>query len=338
MMLLAIFLLGVCHGRKSGKNHRNCSFFREKSRSLNKMATSCSDIYQRGCKMTGPYFIKIGSGRKLQVLCDMDTDGGGWTVIHEHGVTDPEDFRCYNNPVIEGRRCRNAVVKANWNSTWQEYENGFGEIPEELGKGDFWLGLKNMHEITREGRGTEARIELYSWGERSWAKYGTFLVSHRDFGYNLTIKNFEDNKDIPVRDAFAGVNENFLCRGNHCPAKRENRKNSRQNGQMFTTKDRDNDNYCKPSGYSKRGGTPEYSEENKLCELSDLNKNCAIEEQSGFWFNSCSAVNLNGPIYRTNPERERQKALPAGMIWATWQKQTSLMFSSIKLRPKNHHA
>ena len=87
--------------------------------------------------------------------------------------------RCYNNPVIEGRRCRNAVVKANWNSTWQEYENGFGEIPEELGKGDFWLGLKNMHEITRERRGTEARIELYSWGERSWAKYGTFLLVFR---------------------------------------------------------------------------------------------------------------------------------------------------------------
>lgn len=61
----------------------------------------------------------------------------------------------------------------------------------------------------------------------------------------MTIKNFEDNKDIPVRDSFAGVNENFLCRGNHCPAKRDNRKNSRQNGQMFTTKDRDNDNYCK---------------------------------------------------------------------------------------------
>lgn len=80
----------------------------------------------------------------------------------------------------------------------------------------------------------------------------------------------------------------------------------------------------------------------KLCDRgiqrTQLQDPKSSKEQSGFWFNSCSAVNLNGPIYRTNPERERQKALPAGMIWATWQKQTSLMFSSIKLRPKNHHA
>jgi len=82
--------------------------------------------------------------------------------------------RCYNNPVIEGRRCRNAVVKTNWNSSWQEYINGFGEIPKELGESDFWLGLENMYEITQEGRGSEARIELYSWEKRSWAKYGTF--------------------------------------------------------------------------------------------------------------------------------------------------------------------
>ncbi|CBY42385.1 unnamed protein product, partial [Oikopleura dioica] len=251
-----------------------------------------AEIYQKGCKQTGQYYISLGSGRKIQVLCDMDTDGGGWTVIHAHGVTRPEDFRCYNNPVIEGRRCRNAVVKTNWNSSWQEYINGFGEIPKELGESDFWLGLENMYEITQEGRGSEARIELYSWEKRSWAKYGTFRVSHQDFGYTLKINNFEDNKDIPVRNAFAGVNENFLCRGRNCPGRSEIRKNTKQNGQMFTTKDRDNDKYCRPLAY-KRDGTPEYREENKACELSYPNTYCAIEEQSGFWFNSCSAVNLN---------------------------------------------
>jgi len=70
-------------------------------------------------------------------------------------------------------------------------------------------------------------------------------VYHQDFGYTLKINNFEDNKDIPVRNAFAGVNENFLCRGRNCPGRSEIRKNTKQNGQMFTTKDRDNDKYCR---------------------------------------------------------------------------------------------
>ena len=119
--------------------------------------------------------------------------------------------------------------------------------------------MDNIFELSNAGRGTEARIELYNWGgERSWAKYGTFMyelsqlrimkilrVSDIDFGYRLTVKNFEDNEDLPVHDAFAGVTENFLCRGRNCPNRRENRQNSKQNGQMFTTKDRDNDNYCR---------------------------------------------------------------------------------------------
>ncbi|CAG5106546.1 Oidioi.mRNA.OKI2018_I69.chr1.g2891.t1.cds [Oikopleura dioica] len=329
--------------QQSTSNHRNCSFFREKSRSLHKMATSCGEIYQSGCMTTGRYYIRVGNRRRIPVLCDMDTDGGGWTVVHSHGVRHPEEFRCYketsvDSPTFEGRKCRRAVGQANWNSTWEEYIIGFGEIPSAEGRNDFWLGLDNIFELSNAGRGTEARIELYNWGgERSWAKYGTFMVSDIDFGYRLTVKNFEDNKDLPVHDAFSGVTENFLCRGRNCPNRRENRQNSKQNGQMFTTKDRDNDNYCRPTAI-KRDGSPEYKEEDKACEMTHSNTNCAIEEQSGFWFNSCSAVNLNGPIYRTNPERERQKALPAGMIWATWQKQTSLMFSSIKLRPRNFNS
>ena len=42
---------------------------------------------------TGRYYIRVGNRRRIPVLCDMDTDGGGWTVIHSHGVRHPEEFR-----------------------------------------------------------------------------------------------------------------------------------------------------------------------------------------------------------------------------------------------------
>ena len=107
-------------------------------------------------------------------------------------------------------------------------------------------GLKlELNSITGEaseaGQNTELSCMSYSTGTTM-----VFLrVSDIDFGYRLTVKNFEDNKDLPVHDAFSGVTENFLCRGRNCPNRRENRQNSKQNGQMFTTKDRDNDNYCR---------------------------------------------------------------------------------------------
>ncbi|KAH7959104.1 hypothetical protein HPB49_008252 [Dermacentor silvarum] len=49
------------------------------------------------------------------VYCDMDTDGGGWTVIQRRGQ--------YGNPVF------------NFYRNWTEYANGFGNPAEE-----YWIG------------------------------------------------------------------------------------------------------------------------------------------------------------------------------------------------------
>ena len=75
--------------------------------------------------------------------------------------------------------------------------------------------------------------------------------------------------------------------------------------------------------------------EQKFCENQNI-LNCAIKEESGFWFNSCSAVNLNGRIFRTR--EENSKMVEDGMIWATWHKEYySLMFSNILIRPAKFH-
>lgn len=66
----------------------------------------------------------------FQVFCDMETDGGGWTVIQ-----------------------RRKVGLTSFNRDWKQYKEGFGNI-----KGDFWLGNENIYRLSR--RPTVLRVEL----------------------------------------------------------------------------------------------------------------------------------------------------------------------------------
>ena len=59
----------------------------------------------------------------MQVRCDMDMEGGGWIVIL--------------------RRRRNVIPNVNFARSWDDYENGFGDLNTE-----FWLGLRNIHCLT----------------------------------------------------------------------------------------------------------------------------------------------------------------------------------------------
>ncbi|WAR29921.1 FCN2-like protein [Mya arenaria] len=68
---------------------------------------------------------------QVDVFCDMDTDGGGWTVF-QHRIDDSVDF--YKN--------------------FSSYENGFGSL-----HGNFWLGLRYMNEMTSR-RTNRLRIDL----------------------------------------------------------------------------------------------------------------------------------------------------------------------------------
>ncbi|WAR28961.1 TENR-like protein [Mya arenaria] len=82
----------------------------------------CSEIRQHlGIVPSGVYHITTWKrNQNASVFCDMDTDQGGWTVF-QHRVDGSVDF--YRN--------------------FSSYENGFGSL-----QGEFWLGLKMMHEMT----------------------------------------------------------------------------------------------------------------------------------------------------------------------------------------------
>ncbi|KAM7295048.1 uncharacterized protein ISCGN_024553 [Ixodes scapularis] len=76
----------------------------------------CGDLLKAGQINNGVYVIFPTSDSKgTSVYCDMNTDGGGWTVIQNRGQYGNSAYYFYRN--------------------WTEYANGFGERDKE-----YWIG------------------------------------------------------------------------------------------------------------------------------------------------------------------------------------------------------
>ncbi|XP_053386118.1 atrial natriuretic peptide receptor 3-like [Mercenaria mercenaria] len=142
----------------------------------------CTDILNNGYTSSGLYKIyPTGSKSGYKVLCDLETDGGGWTI-----------FQLRENLTYDFYR------------TWVEYEYGFGEVYPTL---NFWLGLFQIHQITSQGA-YELRIELENvTNDRAVALYQDFNVGNSTSGYAISVGSFRYDPyfNFPG-DALTGVN------------------------------------------------------------------------------------------------------------------------------------
>ncbi|XP_038614328.1 tenascin-R isoform X2 [Tachyglossus aculeatus] len=120
----------------------------------------CAQHLINGDTLSGVYTISIHGdlSQKMQVYCDMTTDGGGWIVFQrrQNGLTD--FFR-----------------------KWADYRVGFGNLEDE-----FWLGLDNMHKITLQGR-YELRIDMRDGPEAAYASYDKFSIGDSRSLYKLRL-------------------------------------------------------------------------------------------------------------------------------------------------------
>ncbi|CAK8692317.1 ficolin-3-like [Clavelina lepadiformis] len=125
---------------------------------------NCMDVKKSGAQQSGVYDVII-DGKITSVYCDMETDGGGWMVIHRR-MDGSTDF--YRN--------------------WESYTNGFGNISHE-----FWLGLDNLHAIT-DHVSYQLRVELEDWeNDRRFAKYSSFSIGAPSTHYQLTVGGYSGN-------------------------------------------------------------------------------------------------------------------------------------------------
>ncbi|KAM4549946.1 tenascin isoform 2-T2 [Fundulus diaphanus] len=98
-------------------------------------------------------------GSSMNVYCDMETEGGGWTVFQRR-KDGSVDF--YNR--------------------WREYVSGFGDL-----SGEFWLGLDRIHNLTKMTK-MNLRVDLRDGDEYVFAKYSTFEVAKRN--YKLSVGGY----------------------------------------------------------------------------------------------------------------------------------------------------
>ncbi|GIY22331.1 techylectin-5A [Caerostris darwini] len=131
----------------------------------------CSEISLGSAKQSGVYTIwpswQLLSKPPLEVYCDMETEGGGWTVIQRRGsFPQQQDF----------------------NQDWENYKTGFGNISQE-----FWLGNDNIFALTNQ-KECEVRFDLEDdGGEHSYAVYEVFRIEGESTSYTLHIKNYSGN-------------------------------------------------------------------------------------------------------------------------------------------------
>ncbi|XP_033752841.1 angiopoietin-related protein 7-like isoform X2 [Pecten maximus] len=127
---------------------------------------------------------------------------------------------------------------------WDEYKTGFGNL-----LGNFWLGNEQIHALT-ETPGI-LRIQLQSLnGTFGYAEYSQFQVSNETNHYKLTVNGFSGN----ISNALEW-----------------------NNGQLFSTPDRENDILDRTS--------------------------CAEIRKSSWWHRKCTDVNING-LYDPSHWRE----------------------------------
>ncbi|XP_060602516.1 ficolin-1-like [Ruditapes philippinarum] len=122
----------------------------------------CGDIYNEGNNKTGIYTIYPISNKKgISVRCDMNTSGGGWTVIQRR------------------------VSISDFYKTWDEYETGFGNL-----RDNFYLGNRFIHEITSQDK-YQLRVDLTSFqGESAFAEYSQFSIGDSDSSYILHVGGY----------------------------------------------------------------------------------------------------------------------------------------------------
>lgn len=125
--------------------------------------TECSQELLNGALQSGEVDIypQGKEGQAVRVYCDMETDGGGWTVFQ-----------------------RRMKGKTDFYRTWSEYSAGFGNLSE-----DFWLGNELLHNLTSVGP-VSLKVDMRSGNDTVYAHYSNFSVDSVERHYSLAVSGY----------------------------------------------------------------------------------------------------------------------------------------------------
>ena len=99
----------------------------------------------------------------MQVYCDMENDGGGWTVFQRR-VDGSVDF--YRD--------------------WKNYTHGFGSL-----EGEHWLGLSKLYRLANVSCPNEVQVDMEDFaGNTAYAKYSSFYIEGSSAEYKLHLSGY----------------------------------------------------------------------------------------------------------------------------------------------------
>uniref|UniRef100_A0A6B0V7Q2 Putative ficolin/ixoderin n=1 Tax=Ixodes ricinus TaxID=34613 RepID=A0A6B0V7Q2_IXORI len=153
---------------------------------------SCAQLRRQGQNMTNHY--NITAHNKFLVWCDMETDGGGWTVIQRRSETEGEGME--------------------FEQSEANYAVGFRHSKSP----SYWIGNENIHALTTHPNNRQVlRIEMTrATKEKIIVQYTTFQVGSKKEHYQLTIGGYSSPNGSNY-DALKHHNggEFVIARGNY---------------------------------------------------------------------------------------------------------------------------
>merc|ERR1712154_209395 len=156
----------------------------------NEICRSCGPCTCYDVPPTYPRTVTtLASG--LEVVCDTQTDEGGWIVIQRRANKDIDFYR-----------------------GWKDYKYGFGDL-----QGNFWWGLEKVHQLTSK-RQYELRVELVFNNTDYFAQYDTFRVLSEAELYELHVSGYSgtagDSLDVHNGSPFSTKDRDNDKHGSNC--------------------------------------------------------------------------------------------------------------------------
>ena len=109
------------------------------------------------------YIIQPKGLHQLVVYCEMNTTGGGWTVIQ--------------------RNQKDTAVT--WAESWSTYKYGFGNV-----RSEYWLGTEYIHQIAKQKVYQVRFVISDNANNIKFADYNLFSVEDEAHGYRLRLGSY----------------------------------------------------------------------------------------------------------------------------------------------------